>query len=940
MTRMIERWFPCAQVSIESERGWGSGNQERALFTWFASRPTAQAKAAVLCSLLPWPSESKEQERLQKLVIEAMSGRTAAWKPLRAEIQAANPAGVSVLDPFSGRGIIPLEAARLGLSSYAVDYSPIAVLATELLTDFMFRDWSSEPELPSADGSVLTGTTPRLLRDVEAVSLAIGKRHTAEMAEFYPALHGVQPIAYLWGVTMPCQECGHRFPLVASYALRRPSHRAARAGRAAYDDPGQSFYLDADPRSGSFEVVVHEGEPKSLPTLGKSLGPAGRKVQGKSATCPFCSHVHPLATHQRLAKAGLGRDSLLVVVQPDPVVGRRFRVPTEDELLATQRAAEALSSEPDFAAGVPAVPDEPIPANNGATIRPQLYGAQTYGDLMCDRQSLSFVRLCRAISETDEELASAGVGSEYRRALIGYAAATLVRMLKFSTRGAKMRSTLGAGLLDHIYSNEGTVAFSYDFAEAGLSNGPGSWAAMSASGLSTLRSLMDGATRGVPTRAQRGSAAVLPFRSSSMTAVVTDPPYDAMVYYSDSSDFFYTWLKRALGSSSPDFAFVAGADGLQLKEDEILVKEHGIAPGEHRTREHYDARIAAAFGEMRRVVATDGVVTIVFGHGEPEVWRRLLGAIATADLVMTGSWPARTEAGGQQGKANIETTLTMCCRPAPPDRPEGRRAAVEAAVKREVAARVALWTRSGLAPTDMLMASAGPAMEVVGRYSAVLDAKGEPVPLDVFLPVARQAVQEAEAIEIDHHPLETFDARTRFALWWVRLFGRSLAPKSELRWQVLASSLELPEVRDLVPDAAKGCQFVESRHFARVVGPESSVIDVALRMAKSWPSGLDAVGAVLAEAGRDTEDAYLWAAIAFLADRLPDSDPDAIAWTGILRNRKHIGTAVRGQLTDREEAAAAARNRANQPTLDLGDADLFGGGQLSAELTVEKGDRP
>ena len=54
-------------------------------------------------------------------------------------------------------------------------------------------------------------------------------------------------------------------------------------------------------------------------------------------------------------------------------------------------------------------------------------------------------------------------------------------------------------------------------------------------------------------------------------------------------------------------------------------------------------------------------------------------------------------------------------------------------------------------------------MEIVSRYSEVLDAKGDPVDISTFLPLARAAVQESLAVEIDHHPLETFDARTRFA---------------------------------------------------------------------------------------------------------------------------------------------------------------------------------
>lgn len=914
MTRMIERWFPCAEVSANSESGWGSGNQERALFTWFAARPAAQAKAAVICSLLPWPDEPAEQERLQKLVKTAMQGRYTAWTELRSEILKTNGDRAAIVDPFSGRGMIPLMAARLGLVASAVDYSPVATLASELLTDYPFRDWSAEPPLPfPTDDDGLLDARPRLLRDVETVLREIGRHHHAAMGEFYPAVDGAQPWGYLWAVTLPCQDCGRRFPLVASYALRRPGRKPARAGRPAHDDPGQSFYIDGDSSSGTFRAVVHPGTPQRSPTLANAVDANGRKIKGKSATCCFCGHVHPLAVHQRLAQEGLGRDALLVVVSPDPVVGRLFREPTAEEAAAADRATPALAAEEPFGMGLSAVPDEQIPDNNGATIRPQLYGYTSYGALMCDRQTLSFVRLCRALHSTAQQLATAGLSADYQRALTGYAAANMVRTLKFSTRGAKMRSTPGAGLLDHIFSNEGTVAFSYDFMEAGLSDGPGSWTAMAVSGCSTLRGLLEDSDGCTAVRVRRGSATALPYRDATMSAVVTDPPYDSMVYYSDSSDFFYVWLKRALAQINPEIALVASASGLQEKSDEIIVKEHGRAADEHRTREHYDAKIAQAFAEMRRVVRPDGVVTIVFGHGEPEVWQRLLHSIEDAGLVMTGSWPANTESGGQQGKANIETTLTMACRPAPADRPIGRKGAVEAETKAEIKRRYPDWERWGLAPGDMLMAASGPAMEVVGRYREILDAKGKPVDIFTFLPLARAAAQDAMAFEINHQPLEAFDARTRFALWWVRLYGRQVQSKGELRWQMLASSLDSDTVKDLVRDADKGVRFVTSQEFAGKIDAESSAIDIALALAAVSNDGTEAMGQVLLDAARGIDDTYLWAAIQFLADRLPDNDSDSVAFTRVLRTRTAIGTAAQ---------SAAATNAARTLREQDDDAQL------------------
>jgi putative DNA methylase len=902
MTRMIERWFPCAEVSANSDSGWGSGNQERNLFTWFAARPAAQAKAAVICSLLVWPDDEGEQRKLQDLVRRAMTGRYEAWDELREEISKANPNGASVLDPFSGRGMIPLEAARLGLPSSGIDYSPVAVLASELLTDYPFRNWDSEPTLPfETHPDQLAGTEPRLLTDVRAVLGEVGKRFSASMAEFYPAVDGKQPWGHLWAVTLPCQECGRRFPLVGSYELRKASTKRATKTRPAVEDPGQSYFIESDLTTDKFCVIIHDGPPQRTPTLSNAIGADGKKISGKSAVCPFCHHSHTTATQRRLSVEGHGRDELLVSADHDPDVGKVFRLPTDAERKALVGVADALANEPPFALGVPALPNEEMPDSNRRFVQPIQYGAKVFGDLMCDRQSLAFIRLARTINEISREIAESGASHDYAKALSGYAAAQLVRKIRRATRGCALQPALKK--VTDLFANDSAIAFSYDFFEAGIGQGPGTWNSLCRSGLSTLSALLQDA-RGNPTAVYHGTAASQPFASDSITAVVTDPPYDALIYYSDASDVLYVWLKRALASSWPELFVSPDVRGLQDKTDEMIVKDFGAGPGEHRTREHYDTRIQAAFREASRVVRKDGVVTIVFGHGEVEVWERLLQAISGGGLVLTGSWPANTESGSSSGKkANIKTTLTMACRPAPTNRPVGRRTVVEAAVKAEIKARYLDWERWGLAPTDMLMAAAGPAMEVVGRFAEVLDAKGEAVDISSFLPLARVAVQEAMAVEIDHHPLETFDARTRFALWWVRLFNRSVTAKSELRWQALAASLDVADIRDLVPDTEKGCAFVLASKHKAEISPESSVIDVALALGRSSDAGLQAMGEVLVSSGRAADDAYLLATLKFLAERLPDSDPDGIAFTRVLRSRAGLGSVVKVMEVTHETAA-------------------------------------
>lgn len=215
-----------------------------------------------------------------------------------------------------------------------------------------------------------------------------------------------------------------------------------------------------------------------------------------------------------------------------------------------------------------------------------------------------------------------------------------------------------------------------------------------------------------------------------------------------------------------------------------------------------------------------------------------------------------------------------------------------------------MWEAAGLAPTDQLMASAGPAMEAVGRYERVLNHLGDPIDPAHYLVVARRAVEEAAAVEIDHLPLETFDPRTRFALSWVRLYRRAVAPKSEARWQALAADLSTDELKGILADANKGVRLGYAKDWRGTPTETSATIDVAMAMAKAWPDGLDAVAEVLLAAGRSNEDNYLWAALKYLSSLLPEADPDAIAWTSLVRGRRGIGAVT--------DSVASARRKADK----------------------------
>lgn len=909
--RMIERWFPCEEVSANSARGWGSGNIEANLFTWFAKRPLAQAKAAVITSLLPWPEEPDEQRRLQALVRSAFpasdnpDGRDAAHDELVVELGKHYPDGAKMLDPFSGRAMIPLEAARLGVQATGIDYSPVASLAGKLLADYPLRDWNDEPSLPFGEAAshhdqlnLDVEDSPRLLRDVETVLRVVADRYEASMSPFYPEVGGRRPWGYLWAVTLPCQECGNRFPLVGSLALRLQ--------RQKKKDPGQSYRIVARPDAGSFDVVVHDGPPDSEPTL-----VTARSRRGKSAVCPFplCRHAHPIDVHTRLMNEGLAEDCLLIAADLHDDVGKSFRIPTADEHRAAAAAAIALAEESAFAPGLPAVPDETIPAGNNDTVRPSKYGYRSYGELCNDRQTLGFVRLCRIITDIAEEAQRVGTSHEYASALAGYACAVMVRRFRQATRGARLQATRGNAKVGDLFVNESSIGFSYDYFESGCGDGPGTWNSVSKNLLVALRRQLERA-EGVAARVERGSALALSFKNGTFHAVVTDPPYNAMIDYTDASDLFYVWLKRVLRTTHPAFGITAHPAGVQEKSEEIIVKRGGKAVDDHRTPAFYDEKLTAALAEARRVASSDGVVTIVFGHNDLDVWRGLLQIITDAGLVLTGTWPALTEKGGGAGSANIVTTMTLACRSAPTDRPDGRGNEVATAIRNEVARRIPLWEQAGLALPDQQMAAHGPAMEIVGRYRRILNNKAQPEDAEKFLLIARRAVEDAADIRIDGLPLGAFDARTRFALSWVRQHSRNVHDAAQERWQRLTAQAAAGADLDLggiMTKVRRGVRLAYGADTDTAVDRDTPIIDVAFALAKAGKN-VAAAAEVLDTSGR-TDDDYLWSAVSELGRQLAEADTDGEVFTWLTRNRRAVCNAAaqveKGRAAEERRAAEA-----------------------------------
>jgi hypothetical protein len=140
----------------------------------------------------------------------------------------------------------------------------------------------------------------------------------------------------------------------------------------------------------------------------------------------------------------------------------------------------------------------------------------------------------------------------------------------------------------------------------------------------------------------------------------------------------------------------------------------------------------------------------------------------------------------------------------------------------------------------------------------------------------------------------------------------------------MVSDIALNEIDDILREGegGKGVRLAYGREARGSIDPTSSVIDIALGVAKAWPNGLNAVAEVLAAAGRDSEDPHLWAAIRFLSLRLPEADPDVQAWNGVVRGKRSVASATLAVV--REQTARAAKLRQSDDQLRL--FEIEGGG--------------
>jgi len=745
--RLIEVDFPIAVVSKHSarEKSIRHGHPST-LHLWWARRPLAACRAVLMGLLLPDPCDEHcphEFRKLARKLLLAMRGRPDKWtkqvatdqglqKVLlqfigdfanwdnasdasylevgRGLVEAAHPEETPlVVDPFAGGGSIPLEALRLGCEAFASDLNPVACLILKVMLEDIPRHG------------------PQLAEELRRAGKEIKAAAEKELAELYPVdPDGARPVAYLWARTIRCESpnCGAEIPLVRSWWLCKKASRR-RALRYRVERPkGQPPRVELEIFTPKTEKDVPDGT-----------------VSRAKARCLACNTVlAPERVRAQLVAQRGGADAtfdkrgertggarlLAVVTLKQGETGRQYRVGVPRDYEAVRKAharlAKVLSEwERSGKQGLCPVPDEPTPVGGGSgagrAFSVQRYGMLQWGDLFTGRQAVALLShlgpLRASASKADPAL------GEVLALVLDRLADKLASLVYWHD---------GREFVDHVFGRQ-TLSLVPNWAEANPLGDIGwegavDWVTLVAKTVAELAATNKAAVT-------QGDAAASPLPGAGAGVWFTDPPYYDAIPYSDLSDYFFVWLKRALPRhpllSDPEDS----TNPLTPKDREIVQDEAKLLDGHPKNRAFFESRMGGAFAEGRRVLRDDGIGSVVFAHKTTEGWEALLSGMIVGGWTITGSWPIATEMGTRlraRESAALATSIHLVCRPRAEDTVGDWQS-----VARELPRRVREWMKrlqsEGIRGADLVFACIGPALEIYSRYAKVVDAEDREIPL-------------------------------------------------------------------------------------------------------------------------------------------------------------------------------------------------------------------
>jgi len=679
-------------------------------------------------------------------------------------------------DPFAGGGSIPLEAQRLGLEAYASDLNPVAVLINKAMIEIPPIFAGQDPVNPHArnERTIVEKKwhgTAGLAEDVRYYGNWMREEALNRLGHFYPSIEITKDmvrerpdlrscqgekltvIAWLWVRTVksPNPAFSHvAVPLASTFIL------SSKQGKEAYVQP----VIDKD----DYRFIVKTGTP---PADAK----AGTKVaRGANFRCIISNAAIEPGHVKREAMAGRMGARLIAIV----AASNRSRVylsPT------TEHEAIAAAIDPGDTADVIRVPIAKDP-------RPMtclLYGMTQFEHLFTPRQLATLTTFSDLVRESRSKVTTDAIannkvtdGHSLATEHAAYANAISLYLACGVSKIANIGSTLASWMRDRGAFRETfarqALPIIWDYAEANCFAEAGG----------SFRTAMDKVAMAIETLPATGVGHALQLDASQQSQsrnrfVSTDPPYYDNIGYADLSDFFYIWLRRSLRDVYPEL--LATITVPKAEELVAAVYRHGT---KHEAEKFFLNGMTHAMRSLSEQAHPAAPITIYYAFKQSETetdgtnstgWETFLEAVNRANLALTGTWPIRTEGAGRirsTGSNALASSIVLACRPRIEDSKTISRRDFIRELNEILPTALDEMTRgtgdgaSPVAPVDLSQAMIGPGMAIFSKYSAVLEADGEPMTVRTALQLINRFLAE-----------DVFDNDTQVCLAWFEENGWS-----------------------------------------------------------------------------------------------------------------------------------------------------------------------
>jgi putative DNA methylase len=807
--KLIETAFPVEVVGRHASREKSIRHgHPSTLHLWWSRKPLAAARAVLLAQLIDDPSARPdlfpqvEQQDAERARLLDLIGRTSAWEAtadpllmagLRAELtRSCGPDLPLLWDPFAGGGSIPLEGQRLGLPVLSTDLNPVAVLLQRALLELP-RRWRDRPAV-SADQHRPGDRAAGLAADLRHFGVRVAQRAAERLAPLYPPVvwAGAEyPVAaYLWVRTVPCGDpvCDATVPMLSNPWLSR------RPGREAWLQPAW--------QQGRLSFRVMAGDTAQV-----------RAGRGSVFGCLACGTLTaPDDVKSIAADRGLGRALRCVV--PDAGANRPFLVLPESQV------CPPVDEHPVAGAGAGCFEDLPLdPAVSNAPS----YGVRTLADLQLPRQRVAMAEFAAQVRAATAEVAEAAVrrGWPADQAEQYATDVTLLLGLVLGRLANRMSTACiwnaHRGLVEQTFIQNNAIAFPWDFAEANpLSAASGSWPSQ-LDWVARVIERCDPAADATVRLADARAVPALPAPADRAVLVSTDPPYFDYFLYSSLSDYFYAWLRPALHEVAPDL-FAAAATP---RAAEIVARS---APGPAAAADGaaFLEGLARSLARIASTASPDYPITFYYayratvGAAAATAWESFLAAVQAAGLVVTATWPIRTERteGVKTGRNSLASSIVVVCRRRQPQAGELPLVDFIAGLRRVVPAAVERLQHHGIAPVDLDQAALGQGMALYTEHSRIVAPDGS-LPVRAAVGLVDQVVSEALAAQ-----RLLLDRGSRGCLEWFERYGFGPGPAARFpvtdpaERAVLASTGAL----DLTDDLARLLSPTELTRFRSTSG--------------------------------------------------------------------------------------------------------------------------